>query len=97
MSNNNNNANSSIKVEIVTPENSFRYEGVYMVVMPGSEGEFGVLQGHVPLIAALDAGAVTIYDKNMKITDLISISDGFVEVTANSSVLILVEQASLMN
>lgn len=90
------NINSSIKLEIITPESSFTFKDVYMVVMPGSEGEFGVLQGHIPLIASLDTGTVTIYDKNMKITDRISISSGFAEVT-NSSVLILVEQASLMN
>lgn len=90
------NSNSSIKVEIITPENTFAYQNASMVVMPGSEGEFGVLQGHVPLISSLDEGVVTIYDKDMKITDRISISHGFVEVTAEA-VLILVEQASLMN
>jgi len=93
---NENNLNSSIKLEITTPEASFKFDEVYMVVMPGTEGEFGVLEGHVPLIATLEEGVVVIYDNKMNIKDKISISSGFVEVTS-SSVMILVEQASLMN
>ena len=89
-------SNSLMKVEIATPESSFLFKDSYMAVMPGSEGEFGVLHGHVPLIASLDNGTIIIYNKNMKITDNIIIEAGFVEVK-HESVLILTNKASKDN
>ena len=35
--------------ELVTPEKLVRSEDVYMVVVPGTEGDFGVLEGHAPV------------------------------------------------
>ena len=39
--------------ELVTPEKLVRSEDVYMVVVPGSEGEFGVLEGHAPIMSTI--------------------------------------------
>lgn len=89
-------SSSFMKVEIVTPESSFLLENAYMTVIPGTEGEFAVLRGHVPLIATLKNGTIVIYNKSMKITDNITIEDGFVEVT-HESVLILTNNASKNN
>jgi F-type H+-transporting ATPase subunit epsilon len=89
-------SNSLMKVEIVTPESSFLFENSYMTIMPGSEGEFGVLRGHVPLIASLENGTIVIYNKNMKVTNNIAIEAGFVEVK-HDSVLILTNKASKGN
>ncbi len=81
-------------VEIITPESFFCFKDVHMAVLPGSEGEFGVLPGHVALISSLEEGVVTIFEGNhMKVTNRISISAGFAEVTGKS-VTILVEQAT---
>ncbi len=83
---------NSLLVEIVTPEAAFYSKEVYMINMPGSEGEFGVLFGHVSLLAKLQPGIVTIFDAKMQIIDRISITEGFAEIT-DKSVSLLVEQA----
>lgn len=45
---------------IITPENIFFSGAVTQVVIPGVEGEFGVLPGHAPFISTLKPGIVTI-------------------------------------
>ena len=81
-----------LTVEIITPESSFCFKDVHMAIMPGSEGEFGVLPGHVALISSLDSGVVALHGNHMRI-DRVSISSGFAEVTGKY-VVILAEQAS---
>ena len=85
-------SHNPINVEIVTPETSFARDGVFIVLMPGVKGEFGVSPGHVPLLVGLQSGLVTFCDKEMKVLDKIFIDSGFVEVTANH-VTLLVEKA----
>ncbi len=45
-----------ITFELVSPERLVLSKPVDMVVMPGTEGEFGVLVGHAPILATLDPG-----------------------------------------
>ena len=45
-----------IQLEIVTPEKITFSENVESVTVPGSEGEIGVLPGHMPLVALMGAG-----------------------------------------
>ena len=46
----------TLDVSIVTPEGSVLQDRARMIVVPGAEGELGVLPRHAPLIAALDPG-----------------------------------------
>ena len=46
----------TLDVEIVTPDGSVLKDRARMIVVPGAEGELGVLPRHAPLIAALDPG-----------------------------------------
>lgn len=85
-------SHNPINVEIVTPETSFARDGVYVLLMPGVNGEFGVSPGHVPLLVGLQAGLVTCYNKEMQVLDKIFIDSGFVEVAAEHATL-LVERA----
>lgn len=81
-----------LKVEIITPEVSLSFDDIHMAIMPGSEGEFGVMFGHVPMIVSLDSGVIHLQQgKHLKIIK-ISISSGFVEIT-NKYAVILVEKA----
>jgi F-type H+-transporting ATPase subunit epsilon len=50
---------TKITLNIVTPDQSHSFE-VDEVVMPGQEGDFGVLPGHTPLFAGLRTGAVSV-------------------------------------
>src|SRR5579871_1460950 len=45
-----------LRLEFVTPERSIVHEDVDEVVLPGEEGDFGVLPGHAPLLASLRPG-----------------------------------------
>ena len=69
---------SSIELQIVTPDRLILREAVDEVEIPGSEGYFGVLPGHTPLLAALAVGEMW-YRKGEEKTYL-SIAFGFAEV-----------------
>jgi F-type H+-transporting ATPase subunit epsilon len=70
----------TVAFELVAPERLLLSEQVEMVVVPGSEGYFGVLPGHAPLISTLNPGVIDVY-KGGQITDRIFVDGGFAEVT----------------
>lgn len=69
---------TSIELQIVTPDRLVVREQVDEVQIPGSEGYFGVLPGHTPLLASLAVGELW-YRKGQERTYL-SIAGGFAEV-----------------
>ena len=69
--------------ELVTPARLVRSENVHMVVVPGSEGEFGVLEGHAPFMSTIADGAVKVYKTENGAPEEINIQGGFAEVGAN--------------
>ena len=69
---------TSIELQIVTPERLVVREQVDEVQIPGSEGYFGVLPGHTPLLASLAVGELW-YRKGQEKTFL-AIAGGFAEV-----------------
>jgi F-type H+-transporting ATPase subunit epsilon len=69
--------------ELVTPEKLVRSEDVHMVVVPGTEGEFGVLEGHAPFMSTIRDGAVKIYRSEGAAPEEIAVRGGFAEVSAN--------------
>ncbi len=70
-----------VEFELVTPERLVVSTPVEMVVVPGSEGNFGVLPGHAPFISTLRPGTVDIYDAARTITRRIFVGGGLAEVT----------------
>jgi len=78
------------RLEIVTPERKVYTEDVRMVVLPGSEGEFGVLPDHAALVSALKIGVIRVHNEG-KVTK-IAVSGGFVEVR-DSKVTVLANSA----
>jgi F-type H+-transporting ATPase subunit epsilon len=68
---------TSLKLFIVTPLQHFEYE-VDEVVLPGQEGEFGVLPGHTPFLAALKTG--TMWYRQGRTRQYLAVSLGFAEV-----------------
>ncbi len=81
----------TFKLEILTP-NGVIYDGqARSVVLPGEEGEFGILAGHASLTTLLEAGVVDV-EKNDKSIEAIVINWGVVQVD-EEKVVILVEGA----
>ena len=79
--------------ELVTPERLVRSEEVHMVVVPGSEGEFGVLEGHAPFMSTIRNGELQIYRTGMSgEPERIAIEGGFAEVN-DRGLTVLAERA----
>ena len=82
----------SLQLPIVTPEGS-AYEGsVETVVLPGSEGRFGVLAGHERFLAPLKIGEVEL--RGATGTEWAALSGGFADVNAEH-VVVLAETCEL--
>lgn len=73
----------ALHFELVTPARLVRSEDVYMVVVPGTEGEFGVLEGHAPVMSTIRDGALKIYTSDGATPETIEVRGGFAEVGAN--------------
>jgi F-type H+-transporting ATPase subunit epsilon len=69
-----------VNLEIVSPEKLLLSRPVDMVVIPASEGDMGVLEGHAPMIVMLRGGVIALYDGE-QITDQMYVAGGFAEVT----------------
>ena len=69
--------------ELVTPEKLVRSEDVHMVVVPGAEGEFGVLEGHAPFMSTIRDGAVKIYRTEGAAPEEVAVRGGFAEVSSD--------------
>ncbi len=67
-----------LTLEIVTPDRSVAHGEVDEVVVPGSEGSFGVLPGHAPMLATLTVGEIEYRRGNE--TSYAAVSFGFAEV-----------------
>ena len=76
-----------ITFELVSPERLLLSQQVDMVVVPGSEGFFGVLIGHTPLISTLKPGVIDVYDGG-KIVERIFVVGGFAEATPDRCVVL---------
>ena len=76
-----------LHLEIVTPQGQVFSDDVSSVVLPGSEGEFGVLPNHASLISLLKAGIIDIEDKN-KNHDIVAINWGYAEIDEGKVVIL---------
>ena len=67
-------------LEIVSPDRLLLSQPVDMDVIPGAEGEMGVLPGHAPMIVLLRGGTITLHEGGRP-TSRLYVSGGFAEVT----------------
>ena len=80
--------------ELVSPERRLARAKVAMVVVPGVEGDFGVLPGHAPMMSTIRAGAIAIHETDGgPATMRFFIEGGFAEVT-ETGLTILAEKAT---
>ena len=70
------------KVEVISPEKSyFSKDTVTEVVVPGYEGEMGILKDHISLISFLKPGIIKVFSKNNE--ENFYVDDGIVEFKDN--------------
>ena len=84
---------AGLHFELVTPERLVRSEEVHMVVVPGSEGDFGVLVGHAPYMSTMRDGELAIYRNEGTEPERIAITGGFAEVSERG-LTVLAESAA---
>ena len=81
----------TVAFDLVTPARLALSQDVEMVILPGEDGDLGVLPGHAPLIASLRPGTVCVVEKGA-ISNRLFVPGGFLEVTPERCTL-LAEQA----
>ena len=80
----------TLQFELVAPERLIFSGDVEMVVVPGAEGDFGVLPGHSLLLSTLRPGVIEIYE-NEKPKDRYVVAEGFAEVTGERCTVLSTE------
>ena len=84
---------ADLHFELVTPERLVRSEDVYMVVVPGTEGEFGAMAGHAPVMTTLKDSELKIYKTQGAQPETVKVSGGFAEVS-DKGLTVLAESVS---
>ena len=79
--------------ELVTPERLVRAEDVYMVVVPGTDGDFGVIEGHAPFMSTVRDGDIAIYRTQGAAPETLRVAGGFAEVNS-VGLTVLAEQVT---
>ncbi|MBD8025451.1 F0F1 ATP synthase subunit epsilon [Ureibacillus sp. Re31] len=69
----------TVQVNIVTPDGPVYDSEVAMVIAKTVSGEIGVLAGHIPMVAPLTIGAVTLKKEDGS-QEIVAVSGGFIEV-----------------
>jgi F-type H+-transporting ATPase subunit epsilon len=72
---------ADLHFELVTPERLVMADDVYMVVVPGTEGESGIMAGHAPYMTTLKDGEVAVYRSAGASPEKIAVTGGFAEVS----------------
>ena len=86
---------ADLHFELVTPDKLVMSDDVYMVVVPGTEGDFGVLAGHAPYMSTLRNGDIAVYRSGFADTpEKIAVEGGFAEVSERG-LTVLAEKADV--
>ena len=87
--------NELIKIEIVTPLELLKSKETKMSVLPGLEGELGIMSRHTPLMTLLNRGIIKLFDESYSVTDQIAIDGGVVDVS-EEGITVLSERAEVL-
>ena len=83
---------SDLHFELVTPDKLVMSDDVYMVVVPGTEGESGIMAGHAPYMTTLKNGDIAVYRAAGGQPERIAVTGGFAEVS-DKGLTVLAESA----
>ena len=86
----------NINIKVITPLEVIADNDVKMAVLPGSEGDLGVLFKHTPLLTLLRRGKIKFYNNEDKFEQTIVVDDGIAEIK-NETIIVLSERAERLN
>lgn len=75
-----------LQLQIVTPEGRAFSDDVDQVIVPGAEGELGILPGHIPFVTAIKPGELRAIQGGKTVE--LAVGDGFVEVTSKHVIVL---------
>ncbi|MCD6556511.1 MAG: ATP synthase F1 subunit epsilon [Bacteroidales bacterium] len=75
-------------LEIVTPEKTLYSKEIKYVKVPGSDGQFGVLKDHAPIISTLEKGQIKVVEID-DTEELFDIKGGVIEILKNNIIILL--------
>jgi F-type H+-transporting ATPase subunit epsilon len=84
---------ADLHFELVTPDRLVMSDDVYMVVVPGTEGESGIMAGHAPYMTTLRDGDVAIFRAAGGQPQKVRVTGGFAEVS-DKGLTVLAESAA---
>tara|TARA_Y100001935_G_scaffold160195_1_gene131810 strand:- start:3650 stop:4048 length:399 start_codon:yes stop_codon:yes gene_type:complete len=79
---------ATISFDLVSPENLIFNEEVGMIIVPGKDGDFGVLPGHSKLMSSLRPGRIMIYSEDNNLLKSFFVSGGFAEVNPEKCIIL---------
>jgi F-type H+-transporting ATPase subunit epsilon len=85
---------SKLNFSLVSPEQLLFSSKVWMVTVPGEEGDMGVLFGHAPVLSTLRSGLISIFveeDNNYKTENRYYVEKGFVRIDSSSCTVLAEE------
>ena len=82
---------STILLDLVSPEHLVFNDKVSMIIVPGKDGDIGVLPGHSKLLSSLRSGRVMIYGEDKQLLKSFFVTGGFVEINPEKCILLAEE------
>ena len=79
---------SKISFDLVSPENLVFNDAVGMIIVPGKDGDIGILPGHSKLLSSLRPGRVMIYGEDKSLLKSFFVSAGFVGVNPEKCIVL---------
>ena len=77
----------SFNFEIISPQQTIFNDEIDLCILPGVEGDFGILKNHMPFLTSLRIGVAYVF-KNKKIVEKFLVNGGIVEVSKNKCTLL---------
>ena len=79
---------SNISFDLVSPENLIFNDKVGMIIVPGKDGDLGILPGHSKVISTLRPGRVMIYGEDKSLLKSFFVSGGFAEINPEKCIVL---------
>lgn len=76
-----------MQIEIVTPDKNIYSGEISLATFPGSDGKFGIMNNHAPMVATLKKGAIKLVDEAQK-EHKFEVNGGVVEVNHNKIIVL---------
>ena len=82
---------STISFDLVSPEELIFNDKVGMIIVPGKEGDIGVLPGHSKLLSSLRPGRILVFGESKNLLKSFFVSGGFVEINPEKCIVLAEE------